>query len=89
MFDLQPGNTVDVPEVAQMMQVLDVQILMRSCRTDGRRPVVVKGPERNAGETLSVCLCVCVYLKGYFTHTEPKMLGLKVPLNNCTLFNLD
>ncbi|KAK8397108.1 hypothetical protein O3P69_004646 [Scylla paramamosain] len=48
MFDLLPGSTMEMPEVAQMMQVLDVQIVMKSCRMDGRRPVVVKGAERNA-----------------------------------------
>ncbi|XP_045126477.1 protein bicaudal C homolog 1-like isoform X3 [Portunus trituberculatus] len=59
MFDLQPGSTVEVPELSQMMQLLDVQIVMKSCRMDGRRPVVVKGPERNADNVYEAWRMLC------------------------------
>ncbi|XP_063847524.1 protein bicaudal C homolog 1-like isoform X2 [Scylla paramamosain] len=59
MFDLLPGSTMEMPEVAQMMQVLDVQIVMKSCRMDGRRPVVVKGAERNADNVYEAWRMLC------------------------------
>ncbi|XP_050697368.1 protein bicaudal C homolog 1-like isoform X2 [Eriocheir sinensis] len=48
MFDLAAGTVTDMAEVTQMMQMLDVQIIIKTSRPDGRRPVVVKAAERNA-----------------------------------------
>lgn len=59
MFDLLPGNPMEVAEVAQMMQILDVQIVMRACRVDGRQPVVVKGAERNADNIYEAWRMLC------------------------------
>lgn len=50
MFDLAGGALVDMVEVSQMMQMLDVQIVLKNCRMNGCRPVVVKAAERNVGE---------------------------------------
>ncbi|XP_045617554.1 protein bicaudal C homolog 1 isoform X5 [Procambarus clarkii] len=49
MFDLMPDQTVDSAEVSQIMQTLDVNIIIKNKRLDGRRPVIIKGAERNAG----------------------------------------
>lgn len=49
MFDLMPDHFVDSSEVAQIMQTLDVHIIIKNKRSDGRRPVIIKGAEKNAG----------------------------------------
>ncbi|XP_069954245.1 protein bicaudal C homolog 1 isoform X5 [Cherax quadricarinatus] len=49
MFDLMPDQMVDSNEVSQIMQTLDIHIIIKNKRLDGRRPVIIKGAERNAG----------------------------------------
>lgn len=49
MFDLMPDQVVDSAEVSQIMQTLDVNIIIKNKRLDGRRPVIIKGAEKNAG----------------------------------------
>lgn len=53
MFDLMPDHFVDSSEVAQIMQTLDVHIIIKNKRSDGRRPVIIKGAEKNAGKELN------------------------------------
>lgn len=47
-----PDHFVDSSEVAQIMQTLDVHIIIKNKRSDGRRPVIIKGAEKNAGKEL-------------------------------------
>ncbi|XP_076045895.1 protein bicaudal C isoform X2 [Oratosquilla oratoria] len=49
MFDLMPETTYDPNEVSQVMQALDVHIVVKNRKLDGRRPVIIKGAEKNAG----------------------------------------
>ncbi|KAL7641081.1 UNVERIFIED_CONTAM: hypothetical protein RMT77_008218 [Armadillidium vulgare] len=47
MFEVPNETSIDL-EVNQIMQTLDVIIIDRSKRADGRRSIVIKGAERNA-----------------------------------------
>ncbi|XP_071538268.1 protein bicaudal C homolog 1 isoform X4 [Panulirus ornatus] len=49
MFDLMPDQVLDSAEESQIKQTLDVNIIIKNKRLDGRRPVIIKGAEKNAG----------------------------------------
>lgn len=48
MFDLMPDAIVDQTEVTQLNQTLGTTIITKNKRMDGRRPVIIKGAEKNA-----------------------------------------
>jgi len=48
MFDLMPDAVVDQTEVTQLNQTLGTTIITKNKRMDGRRPVIIKGAEKNA-----------------------------------------
>ena len=48
MFDLMPDNVLDPAEKDQVMQALNVNIITKNKRQDGRTPVIIKAAEKNA-----------------------------------------
>lgn len=48
MFDLMPDAVIDQSEVTQLNQTLGTTIITKNKRMDGRRPVIIKGSEKNA-----------------------------------------
>lgn len=53
MFEIG-GDGASVEDIAQVMQSFNLNIIPKPTRADGRRPVIIKGAERDSGESPNI-----------------------------------